>query len=339
MVEVLESNSKIEPSCPPWYGEFVMKMKDLQQQKRLPHAVLLSLPIETDEVAFIWYLSMSLLCRNSTEGRPCRQCVSCVQMQANTYADFNMVGLEYDESKKKYYKNIKIEQTRELIHDVFITRSYDNLKIAAIYPADRMSIAGANSLLKTLEEPAENALIIIATHNLGKIPVTIRSRCQQWTLRLPCFEEALVWLEKKGLDNEQAVQYLKFSNGNPGLALKLFQINYLELVSEFKKKFSQYLNNQIDVVMLGQFLAAREVELARRLISMVVKAYCFRYCGLNESPANKVAARSALELMTQIESQLMIEENNLDLQLQLIDVLISMKQTIIQSQQSIRSRE
>lgn len=339
MAEKPDSNVKIKPSCPTWYDSFVADMKELQQQNRLPHAILLSLPEDTDEMPFLWYFSMALLCQEGLEGRPCRQCASCTHMLANTYPDFKLVGLEFDESKKKYFKNIKIEQLRELIHEVYITRSYDNLKIAVIYPADRMSIAGANSLLKTLEEPADNALIIIATHSPGKIPVTVRSRCQQWTLRLPETGEAISWLEKQGLNKESAVEYLSLSNSNPGLAFKLWQGDYLEIVSEFKQKFAQYLKNEIDVVMLGQSLAARKIELSRRVIAMVVKAYCFQYCGFNQSSINKGAARSMLELMSQIESQLLIEENNLDLQLQLIDVLISIKQIIINNQQSSRSRE
>ena len=340
MTERYDAEQKIKPFCPPWYGQFILKMKSLQQQSRLPHAILLSLPRESDEVAFIWYLSMSLLCQNNEDGHPCCQCLSCNHMLANTYPDFQIVSLLYDNSKRKYNKNIKIEQIRELIHDVYITRSYDNLKIAVIYPADRMSIAGANSLLKTLEEPAENALIIIATHNPGKIPVTIRSRCQQWSMPLPNRDEAVNWLENAGFDSkEQCTQYLDYSDGNPGLAIKLFEASYSGLVSEFKEKFSQYLKNQIDAVMLAQFLTGMEVVLARRLISMVAKAYCFRYCGLNETPARKVAARPMLDLMAQIEYQLIIEENNLDLQLQLIDVLISIKQIIIKNQQSTRSWE
>ena len=339
MAETIDSNTKIKPSCPTWYDGFVGSLKNLQQQKRLPHAILLSQPKESDEIPFLWYLSMSLLCQESVAGQPCRQCPSCIHMLANSYPDFKLVGLEYNESSKKYNKNINIEQIREVIHEVYITRSYDNLKIVVIYPADRMSIAGANSLLKTLEEPAENALLIIATHSPGKIPVTIRSRCQQWTLQLPEVEEALSWLEQQGLDRQLATQYLDLSNSNPGLALQLYQNDYLQLVGEFKQKFSQYLKNQIDVVMLGQFLTGQKVDLARRMVGMVVKAYCYQYCGHNESEVDKASAKAMLELLAQVESKLMIEENNLDLQLQLIDVLISIKQIIANSQQSIRSRE
>ena len=321
----------VKPHCHPWYRSITSQLNGLQQQQRLPHAILLSVPGETSELEFLWHLSMSLLCRDSSEGQPCGQCSSCQLMLANTYPDFKLVSLQYDDGKKKLNKNIKIEQIRELIHEVYLTRSYDNLKIAVIYPADRMSIAGANSLLKTLEEPAENALIILATHNPGKIPVTIRSRCQQWTLRLPPTGQALEWLGEEGLNNEKAAQYLDLADGDPLLATRLFAIEYVELVAGFKQQFSQYLKNQIDVVKLSQFLSSNDISLVRRLVSMVVRAYCQQYSGLQGSAMNKNSARDMLDLMAQIERQLMIEENNLDIQLQLEDVLISIKQIIVRS--------
>jgi len=329
-------NSLIKPVCLPWYQGLVAQLQNLQQQKRLPHAILLSLPGESDELGFLWHLSMSLLCSNHQDEQPCGECSSCHLMLSNTYPDFKLIGQQYDEGKKKLNRNIKIEQIRELIHEVYLTRSYDNLKIAVIYPADKMSIAGANSLLKTLEEPAENALIIVATHKPGKIPVTIRSRCQQWTLRLPSLEQGTQWLEAQGFDADKIGQYLELADGDPSLALRLHAIDYVELVKGFKQQFSQYLKNQIDVVKLSQFLIANEISLVRRLVAMVIKAYCYQYCGLQDSPDSgslkrKQSAQAMFDLLTQIERQLMIEENNLDPQLQLEDVLISIKQIIIQS--------
>ena len=329
-------NALINPDCPPWYQGLVSQLKDLWQQQRLPHAILLSLPGESNELGFLWHLSMSLLCSNDQNGHPCGECSSCHLMLANTYPDFKLVGLLFEDGKKKLNKNIKIEQIRELIHGVYLTRSYDNLKIAVIYPADKMSISGANSLLKTLEEPAENALIIVATHKPGKIPVTIRSRCQQWTLRLPSSEQASQWLVEQGFESDKIAQYLALADGDPKLALRLHEIEYVELVSNFKQQFSQYLKNQIDVVKLSQFLIANDISLVRRLVTMVVKAYCYQYCGLQDSgktgsSLRKLSAQAMFDLMTQIERQLIIEENNLDLQLQLEDVLISIKQIIIQN--------
>lgn len=319
----------VKPALLPWQKPFIDQLKDLQQQKRLPHAILLSLPGEEDNLEFIWHLSMSLLCQQGENNQPCGECSSCQLMLANTYPDFKLMGLEYDEKSKKHNKNIKIEQVRDLIHEVHLTRSYDNLKIIAIYPAEKMSIAGANSLLKTIEEPAAHVLILLVAHHNGKIPVTIRSRCQQWDIKLPTETEALIWLKEQEMSGDEASQYLELANGDPVLALKLKEINFVDLVSNFKQQFAQFLKNQIDVTNLVQLLKSTDVALARRLMTMVIKAYCIQYSGLQDGKQkNKGAAQAMTSLLTQTERQLMIEDNNLDLQLQLEDVLISVKQII-----------
>jgi len=326
----------IKPSCLPWYRPFLQQITELHQQQRLPHAILMSLPGEADELEFIWHLSMVLLCQNTQTERPCGECSSCHLMLSNTYPDFKLVGLEHDEKTKKLNKNIKIEQIREVIHEVYLTRSYDNLKIIAIYPADKMSHAGANSLLKTLEEPAANVFIVLATHNPGKIPVTLRSRCQHWNPALPNPDESLNWLQSQGMADELARQHLELANNDPILAFKLNSIGYLEIVADFKQQFSRYLKNQIDVTQLTQKLTTYELAIVRRLISMVIKAYCYQYSGFQGQQAtpgttNKAAAQAMIALLAETERQLMTEENNLDIKLQLEDVLISVKQIITRS--------
>lgn len=330
-----DSVVSVKPVFLPWQKPFLEQLKSLHQRKRLPHAILLSLPGEEDNTGFIWYLSMLLLCRHDENSRPCGECSSCQLMLANTYPDFKLVGLEYDEKNKKINKNIKIEQIRELIHEVHLTRNYDNLKIVVIYPAEKMSIAGANSLLKTIEEPAAHVLVLLVTHHSGRIPVTIRSRCQQWDINFPAQVEALDWLQKQGMQSDESGRYLELAEGDPVLALQLQEINFVDQVGQFKQLFAQYLQNQIDVTNLVQLLKSTDIALTRRLVSMVIKAYCFQFSGLldgvnaNTTPGNKVAAQAMTGLLTQAERQLMIEDNNLDLQLQLEDVLISVKQIII----------
>ncbi len=325
-----QESSTIKPACLPWYKPFLAQLRGLKQQQRLPHAILLSIPGEQSHTDFLWYLSMVLLCENSQHEAPCGECSSCQLMVANTYPDFKLVSLEHDEKKKKINKNIKIEQVRNLIHEVYLTRSYDNLKIVVIYPADKMSIAGANSLLKTLEEPAAQVVIILATHHSGKIPVTIRSRCQQWNLDNPERTEALAWLQQQGMNDDAAIQYLEFADGDPLAAINLKEIGFIDMLGEFKQHFTQYLKNQIDVTKLCQLLTTNDVSLTRRLISMVIKAYCFQFCGLQgqQPMLRKKSAQAMMDLLKRSEQQLMIEDNNLDLQLQLEDVLISVKQII-----------
>lgn len=335
MSKVDEDNIAIQPAYLPWQQALLKQILSLKQQSRLPHAILIEAKSEQVGAPFIWHLTMLLLCNDNQSIDPCGQCQSCSLMISNTYPDFSFVTLAQDSKTKKISKNIKIEQIRNLIHEVYLTRRYDNLKVAVIHPAEKMSIGGANSILKTLEEPAPYSLIVLLTHNKGKVPVTIRSRCQVLTLDHPDKKMALDWLEQQGLNAEDSKQYLDFSTGDPLLALNLHSDRYADVVKQFKTQFGLYIKNEIDVIKLCSTLIALDVSLVRRLMKMVLRAYSLQFCGLSERVMEpkiyKRAGQEILALSTQSEQQLMVEENNLNLQLQLEDVLISLKRIIVRS--------
>jgi DNA polymerase-3 subunit delta' len=328
--------AKIEPVYFPWHEPLMKQLQSLKQQQKLPHAILLDSTSEEDGAGFIWQLAMLLLCNEVTDTTPCGQCPACQLMLSNTYPDFKYVSLQHDEKSKKLNKNIKIEQIRDLIHEVNLTNRYDNLKIIAIYPAEKMNLASANSLLKTLEEPGSQVLILLLTHNKGKLPITIRSRCQSWSLDRPEKKGAQNWMLDQGFEQKESEQYLEYAGGDPLLALKLKSVNYASLVDEFKQQFSLYLKNSLDVTALCSKLIKQEVSLIRRLIKMVISAYCYRLSGLDSNfqvqiPGRKYDARDMIELSGHAERQLMVEDNNLNLQIQLEDVLISLKRIIKRS--------
>ena len=323
----------IKPPFLPWQANILQRALSLQQQQHLPHAVLIDTPGEQDISSFAHYLSMLLLCDNPSGLSACGVCEACRMMQAGTYADFNLVTLEYNEKTKKINKNINIEQIRKLVHEVYLTRQYDRMKIALIYPAEAMNIPSANALLKTLEEPAPQVLIMLVTHNRGRIPVTIRSRCQSWSIDPPVREQALDWLREQGVEDAAASSYLDFAGGDPVLALELRQHDYAALVEQFKSSFSQFLRDELSVTDLCRGLLASETAIIRRLINMMLNAYCYQSSGVDAAAASRPgadrrSARALLDLRLRAQYQLRIEENNLDLQLQLEDVLISLKQIL-----------
>ena len=328
----LDDKNTIQPLYLPWQQALLEQILSFKQQARLPHAILIEAKSELIGAPFIWHLTMLLLCNNNQQIDPCGQCQSCSLMMTNTYPEFSYISLIQDSKTKKINKNIKIEQIRNLIHEVYLTRRYDNLKVVAIHPAEKMSIAGANSILKTLEEPAPSSLILLLSHNKGKVPVTIRSRCQVLTLEHPDRKIALDWLAQQGLNETESSQYLDFSTGDPLLALKLHSNQYGAVVKQFKTQFGLYIKNEIDVIKLCSTLTVLEVPLVRRLIKMVLRAYSLQFSGLSERvkepKIHKKAGQKILALTTQVEQQLMVEENNLNLQLQLEDVLISLKRII-----------
>jgi DNA polymerase-3 subunit delta' len=335
MPKIDDNNTTIQPAYWPWQQNLLEQMLSLKQQARLPHAILIEVKSDQIGAPFIWHLTMLLLCNNNHNIDPCGQCQSCSLMLANTYPDFTYVTLMPDRKTKKINKNIKIEQIRNLIHEVYLTRRYDNLKVVAIHPTEKMSIAGANSILKTLEEPAPYSLILLLTHNKGKVPVTIRSRCQVLTLEHPDRKISLDWLAQQGLNEAESCQYLDYSTGDPLLAFDLHSNQYAAIVKQFKSHFGLYIKNEIDVNKLCSILINLDVSLVRRLIKMVFRAYSLQFSGLSEKTKqpkiHKKAGQQLLSLSTQVDQQLMVEENNLNLQLQLEDVLISLKRIIHRS--------
>lgn len=319
------------PAKFPWQAEVMQRALRLQREQRLPHAVLLDTPSahRMDELAL--YLSMLMLCDEPQELDVCGNCEACRMMSAETYADFNRVTLEYDENSKKLKKNITIGQIRNLIHELSLTRKYDRLKIAVIYPADAMNRNSANALLKTLEEPAPRVLLILLTHNPGRVPITLRSRCQLWSIHPPSPDEALQWLQTRGLD-AAAAQYLQFAAGDPLLALRLQQQDFANRVEDFKKNLGAFLRATLSASELAAGLAD-DTAIARRLIAMTLDAYCFQASGVDtgaqaQATPDRKRARRLLDLRARAQRQLQVEENNLDFQIQLEDVLISLKQIL-----------
>ena len=92
--------------------------------------------------------------------------------------------------------SIGIEQIRQLVADFSLT-SYEGAgKVAVIEPANAMTANAANSLLKTLEEPSGDALLILVADRTGRLPATIFSRCQHINVAVPAESDSLAWLDR-----------------------------------------------------------------------------------------------------------------------------------------------
>ena len=92
--------------------------------------------------------------------------------------------------------SIGIDAVRALVGDLALTSYSGRGKVAIIEPADAMTSSAANSLLKTLEEPPGNALLILVVDRAGRLPATVVSRCQRIDIPLPPEHESLAWLDR-----------------------------------------------------------------------------------------------------------------------------------------------
>ena len=90
---------------------------------------------------------------------------------------------------------IGIDQIRALVNELSLTSYTGRGKVAIIEPANAMTVSAANSLLKTLEEPPGNALLILVADRQGRLPATIVSRCQRLHVNAPSTEDGIGWLD------------------------------------------------------------------------------------------------------------------------------------------------
>jgi DNA polymerase-3 subunit delta' len=92
---------------------------------------------------------------------------------------------------------IAVEQVRQICETLSLSSYGGTGKVVIIEPAEAMTVSAANALLKTLEEPTSDSYLVLVSHRPGLLPATVRSRCQQLSLRLPDASELADWAGKR----------------------------------------------------------------------------------------------------------------------------------------------
>jgi DNA polymerase-3 subunit delta' len=167
-------------------------------------------------------LAALLLCeRRDDNPLPCGMCPGCLQFGAGTHPDCFTVAPEEGSQV------IRVDQVRELREKLALSSHRAGFKVALVVPAEAMNINASNSLLKTLEEPSDNTVLVLVSTQPARLPATIRSRCQ--LLRIPAAEPAvaLAWLSGQ-LDDQDPQLYLQLAGGAPLEALRLARAQVIE---------------------------------------------------------------------------------------------------------------
>lgn len=198
------------PQVLPWQAS---QWADWQRQLhngRLPHAVLITGLPGLGKGRLAKAFAQSALCVD-TNHRPCGRCKGCRLLAAETHPDLRMV------EPQEVGKGIKIQQIRELMDFLGGTAQQGGWKCAIIEPADAMNGHAANALLKSLEEPPGDTLIVLVTAMPGRLMATLRSRCRHVQVKAPPRVEALEWLQPRV--GHQADALLDYAHGAPCAAL------------------------------------------------------------------------------------------------------------------------
>ena len=202
-------------SALPWHAEHWERLQSRIARGAMPHAVLLCGPAGLGKRAFLQRFVRGLLCERPQQGDACGQCRACLLLDAGTHPDFVRLsfGLRKDGVQRS---EIVVDQIRELSARLAMASQFGGWQVVVIDPADAMNAAAANALLKTLEEPSPQTLLLLVADAPWRLPQTIRSRCQRIEFQLPVREQALAWLVAQGVSEPAAA--LDAAGGNPGLA-------------------------------------------------------------------------------------------------------------------------
>ncbi|MEJ8568352.1 DNA polymerase III subunit delta' [Elongatibacter sediminis] len=204
----------------PWLTEAEARLARNATEDRQAHALLFSGPAGLGKVGLALGEARDLLCLEQT--RPaCGTCRSCQLMQGGAHPDFRRVTFEPND-KGQMRKEIVVDQIRALITSLQLTNTLSQRKVAIVHPAEAMNRNAANALLKTLEEPAGDVVLILVSHDEARLPATVRSRCQSVAIRQPETTEAADWLAgQAGTDRESALLALEAGAGSPLQAAEL----------------------------------------------------------------------------------------------------------------------
>lgn len=258
---------------------------------RIPHAILFTGPRGTGKTTSARILAKALRCPNAVDFIPCNECSSCAEIATSSSVDV----IEIDGAS-----NNGVDSIRDLRETVGYMPSSGKYKVYIIDEVHMLSTSAFNALLKTLEEPPEHIIFIMATTEVHKIPQTILSRCQRFDFRrisvkqiaehlkhicasdnVPADDEAL-WLVAKQADgsmrDSQSLldQVITFANGPLtknlvqqilGLTDRELLFNTLDLILERNSK--EMIQNFQSLKLAGlepELFFQELIELTRHLL-------------------------------------------------------------------------
>lgn len=234
----------------------VRTLKNQINADRIGHAYLFCGTRGTGKTTVAKIFAKAVNCEHPVDGSPCGECAMCKSIAAGT----SMNVIEIDAASNNGVDNI-----REIREEVTYRPTEGKYKVYIIDEVHMLSIGAFNALLKTLEEPPEYVIFILATTEAHRIPITILSRCQRYDFKRISIETIAARLreliDKEGWDVEdKAVRYIaKMADGSMRDSLSL-----LDQCAAF------YMNETLTYDHVLEVLGAVDTEVFSRLLRQLL---------------------------------------------------------------------
>lgn len=292
------------------------QMQRAVDRGRLSHAYLFAGPAGVGKKTFARRLAQSLLCEQDSGDQldACGVCPNCKRFQAGTHPDY------YEIACPEGKKSIPVEMfigdddhrgRQGLCYELSLRSMASDRKVAVIDDAHLMQSEASNSLLKTLEEPPSNALIVIVTDREEALLPTIRSRCQAVRFQRLTDEQLSQLIQSNALatSSEQVEQLVRWAEGSLEVARNLTELT--ELNHFLDSHFSNSNLNPLKLApQLQEWIEAAGESSQQRQAAMWV----LRYLGEEMRARVREASQSAevVDLSHDILKRLREAENQLN---------------------------
>lgn len=229
----------------------IQTLKNAVKNNTVNHAYLFTGPRGTGKTSVAKILAKTINCENLNDLVPCNKCVNCTQINNKQSVDI----IEIDAAS-----NNGVDEIRELKSKVNLVPSIGKYKVYIIDEVHMLTTGAFNALLKTLEEPPEHIIFILATTEPHKIPATILSRCQRFDFKKIHEKDIyrrlheITVLEKIVIDEESLVEIARLSDGGLRDALSLLD----QVIAYSKEKITiedvHEINGTLTPLQIKEFI-------------------------------------------------------------------------------------
>jgi len=243
----------------PWQAAIWAQLAPAREAGRLTHAWLMCGPGGIGKRHFVGAWTARLLCETArgTEAA-CGRCRSCIQLAAASHPNLLWLKPEVDAKTGKTKRDISVDQLRHLIDRLQLNSHYGQLKIGVIDPADALNASGMNAVLKTIEEPTGDALLILISERPMALAATLRSRCQRVAFAPPPVDQSLEWLAAQASGASVDRSLLAAAGHAPLKALEWLRSDQISERGRWRREWLEIADRGADPVATASAFKERE---------------------------------------------------------------------------------